>query len=788
MGSRGQIQHIARTVLVDAGLVIAALMLMAAVAAGPEAHSQAATKTGGGVTHLRVTNRVILPGVTRLGINLGEQTYYDSGQMMRNLLYRNPGFEGMAYRSILHCLSSGPSNCTDTRHSFTWPSGFWDGASYEVLDGAAVGRKGSVGSSGPSGGGYGLTLDSAGPAIGTGDWLAVSKEFPGDPSSGWWPQLTGGAKLEAERKDLSPETGGRQALRIAASLPGQSVELKSYFDSMEGFTFVRLRGLYRLSFRAKGLAGTRTIHAHVKRIVNGKADYLEQDFQLTPAWADYHAEFMVEEGPTPTGPVEAGFSVAGGSLLLDDVDLEQVSGDASNRTAFRDEVVQTLRDVRPGVLRLMSSHAQLGGTVDNLLSPPSARQRPGFSTWLTTMEDIPIGIPEFLELCREVGAEPWIVAPTAMSADEARKLAEYLAGSANVAGGAARAAAGRREPWTRAFKTIHIELGNETWNGIFQGETIDDPAAYGRRADRIFNVVRSAAGADAGQFDLVVGGQAANPRRSGEVLRSAPSANSLAIAPYLMISVTKWGDDDELYGPLMAQPEQMSRDGVVQATQAAAGGRQLAVYEVNLHTTEGSASQAVLDRLTPSTAAGVAVTGHMLRMMRDHGVRDEMLFSLPQFRFKRADGALVRLWGSVVDMGVTGRERPQLLAESLANRGIRGDMTNVEISGEIPTHDQSEGNDGVHLNGVHELDAYAFQDGKSHGLIVFNYGLHRSRKISLEAPGLDPKSNAKLWRLVSSGPGANNEDEVQVKVNEERFEGTDLELAPCSMVVLEWSK
>jgi hypothetical protein len=404
------------------------------------------------------------------------------------------------------------------------------------------------------------------------------------------------------------------------------------------------------------------------------------------------------------------------------------------------------------------------------------------------MEDIPVGIPEFLELCQEVGAEPWIVAPTAMSADEARKLAEYLFGNSNTAGGAARSAAGRRDPWTHAFKTIHIELGNETWNGIFQGEAIDDPAAYGRRADRIFKALRSAAGADAGQFDLVVGSQAVNPWRSGEVLRSAVSANSLAIAPYLMISVTKWGNDDELYGPLMAQPEQISREGVVQATQAAAGGRQLAVYEVNLHTTEGSAPQAVLDRLTPSAAAGVAVTGHMLRMMRDHGVRDEMLFSLPQFRFKRADGTLVRLWGSVVEMGATGRERPQLLAETLANRAMRGNMVKVEMSGENPTHDQPEGNDGVRLNGVHEIDAYAFQDGKSHGLIVFNYGLHQTRKISLEAAGLNAKSNAKLWRLVSSGPGANNEDRVQVRVNEERLEGTELELAPCSMVALAWSE
>lgn len=774
--------------LLDAGLVVASLILMSAVASGPRTSSPVTAGAGAGVTHLRVTNQVILPGVTRLGINLGEQTYYDSGQMVKNLLYRNPGFEGMAYRSILHCMSSGPSICTDTRSSFTWPAEFWDGASFEVLDGAAAGRKGSVKSSGPSGGGYGLTLNGAGSAIGQGDWLAVSKEFPGDPTSGWWPNVQGGAKFDAERKDLSPETAGHQALRIEAASPGQSAELKSYFDSMEGFTFVRLRGRYRLSFRAKGLAGTRTLHAHVKRIVNGNADYLEQDFPLTPAWANYHAEFTANEAIGPTGPVEAGFTVEGSSVLLDDVVLEQVDGDSTNLTAFRDEVLQTLRALQPGVLRLMSSNAQLGSTVDNLLAPPMGRQRPGYSVWQTTMEDIPVGIPEFLELCQEIGAEPWIVAPTAMSADEARHLAEYLSGSPATAGGTLRASSGRRDPWTRAFRTIHIELGNETWNGIFQGESMDDPAAYGRRADSIFKSFRAAAGADSSQFDLVVGSQAVNAWRSGEVLKAAPAANSLAIAPYLMHSVTHWANDDELYGPLLAQPEQMSRDGIVQETQAAANGRQLAVYEVNLHSTEGSAPQSALDRLTPSAAAGVAVTGHMLRMMRDHGVRDEMLFSLPQFRFKRSDGALVRLWGSVVEMGADGRSRPQLLAEIAANHAIRGNLIKVEISGENPTHDQPEGNDGVRLNGVHELDAYGFQDGKVHGLIVLNYGLHQSRKINIEAPGLNANSNAKLWHIVSPSPGANNEDQVHVTVREERLSNSDLELTPCSMVAITWTE
>lgn len=769
---------------VPPGVALVAIALLGIVVTSPFWQAQRVSGVGDAVTHLRVTSQVILPGVTRLGINLGEQNFYDSGQMMKNLLYRNPGFEGMAYRSILHCALGGAAICVDTRQGFQWPEGFWNGARYDVLDGAAAGRKGTVTVSGPNGEGYGLTLDSAGMAIGSGDWLAVEKEFPGDPAAGWWPTLKGGAQLLAERTDLSPETQGRQALRIEAANQGQSVELRSYFDSTEGFTFVRLRGRYRLSFRAKGLEGSKILHVHVRRNAAGMRDYLDQDVRLSSQWADYHEEFTANEDAGPIGTVEAGFGVAGGSLLLDDVDLERIDGDPTNHTAFRDEVVDTLKELRPGVLRLMSSHAQLGSTVDNLLAPPMARQRSGYSIWSTTMEDIPVGIPEFLELCKEVGAEPWIVAPTAMSVDEARRLAEYLAGGPQTVGGALRIAGGRLEPWTRAFTTIHIELGNETWNEIFAGETMEDAAAYGRRANRDFTAMRAVAGADAGQFDLVVGTFIDMPERNGALLAAARQANTLAIAPYLMHSVTHWGNDDELYGPLMAQPEQMSREGVVQAAQASAGGRQLAVYEVNLHTTEGTAPQAVLDRFTPSVAAGLAVTGHMLRMMRDHGIRDEMLFSLPQFRFKRTDGKLVRLWGSVVVMG--GRERPQLLAESLANRVMGGNMVRVEISGENPTRDQPEGNDGVRLAEVHELDAYAFEQSKAHGLIVFNYGLHQTRQLTLEAPGLN--ADATLWRMVSPDPGASNEETQQVTIREDRFDGTDLSLPPCSMAVLEWQE
>jgi hypothetical protein len=771
-----------------------AMLLLAALSVAATSCGQAggASGAGNGVTNLRVARQVILPGVTRLGINLGDQTYYDSGQMMKNLLYRNPGFEGMNYRSILHCQYGGPGHCVDTWGGIQFPADFWDGASYEVLEGAAEGERGTVAAGGPAAGGYGLALNpevgAGARPIGSGDWIALEKRIPGDPTAGWWPTVQGGGSLEAERKDLPPDGPGHQALRMEAAGPGQLAQVDSYFGSSAGITFVRLHGRYRLSFRAKGLTGATVLHVNVRRLAPGLRPYLDMDVRLTPEWKSYAEDFSAEEGNLPAESADAGFSVMGGSLLLDDVGLERIDGDPANRTAFRDAVVETLQELHPGVLRMMASYAGLGSTIDNLLGAPMARQRSGYRLWYGRVEDIPVGIPEFLELCREVGAEPWIVAPTAMSLEGARTLAEYLAGGPETAGGALRAAEGQREPWTQVFRTIHIELGNETWNSVFRGESMEDAAAYGRRANEVFTAIRAAAGSAAGQFDLIVGTQAAYAGRNGALLAAVPQANSLAIAPYLMSSLTQWGNDDQLYGPLLAEPEEMSRDGIVAQAQASAGGRQLAVYEVNLHTTGGDPPQSVLDRFTPSAAAGIAVAGHMLRMMRDHGIRDEMLFSLPQYEFKRPDGKTVRLWGNVVTMGADGRKRPQFIAEALANRVIRGDMVKVEVSGENPTRDQPLGNDGVQLKDVHEIDAYAFQDGKWHGLIVFNYGLHQARRINLEGPGLTPNSSIKPWRTISSGPGATNEDTVQVSVKEEQLKGTELVLAPCSMAALEWTE
>ena len=108
------------------------------------ARAQTTSEATTGITHLRVTSDVILAKVTRLGVNLGEQNFYDSGQMLKNLLSRNPEFAGMTYRSIFHCETRcGASRAWICRPGIQFPAEFWNGASYEVLEGAAAGQRGN---------------------------------------------------------------------------------------------------------------------------------------------------------------------------------------------------------------------------------------------------------------------------------------------------------------------------------------------------------------------------------------------------------------------------------------------------------------------------------------------------------------------------------------------------------------------------------------------------------------------------------------------------------------------
>ncbi len=778
-------------------LVAVAALAYAALAGHGHGVARAAGDTSG-VTRIELTGRVLRPRVERFGINLANQDFYDSGQMMRNLVFRNPGFEGAHYRSIVRCAGVTATTCTTGRPDAAWTRSFWTGAHFRALNGSAAGTIAAMRPPSKSSPRRGMVLTLAAPApLHAGEYLVLDKDFPGNPTAGWWTHATGGASFAAEFHDLSPDTPGHQALRIEAGGPGQSATVSSYFDSTPGHTFVLLHGEYALRFRAKGLTPHAELGVSVAR--GSLPAYLQRNLALGPQWKHYTLRFSANEADIAPATAALSFYVQHSNVLLDDVSLEKAGGEAAaNATAFRAPVVAALRQLHPGVLRYMATGAELGSTLANLLAPPFARQRTGYSAWSLDDPAIPMGLGEFLTLCQTVHADPWITLPTATSDEEGRELIEYLAGPVTSPWGKLRLLVHHPAPWTSSFGEIHLELGNETWNTGFAGETISDPQAYGQRASGFFTALRTAPGFSSNKFDLILGGQADYPARNAQILAAASQFDTFTIAPYLMRSLSDTSTPEATYEPLLAQPQAMEQPGqpggeVAAAAQLAAEKHvSLSVYEVNLHTTEGSASQPVLASFPASAAAGLAVADHLLRMQRDAGVRSALLFSLPQFEYLRSDGKRVPLWGAVIDMGVTNRKRPQFLTTELANLAIGNgptEETEARILGGGPTVAIDSANGPVKMARAQLLDAFAFRSGTHHALVLFNLDLHLAHMVQLSGSGAPTAGHAvEISRLAALRPGLTNEQAEMVTIQTTHMvtTGDKITLPALSMTVICW--
>ncbi|MBC7925760.1 MAG: hypothetical protein H7039_08890, partial [Bryobacteraceae bacterium] len=441
-------------------------------------------------------------------------------------------------------------------------------------------------------------------------------------------------------------------------------------------------------------------------------------------------------------------------------------------------------------LRYMGSGTMLGDSLDNLIAPPFARQRPGYSAWNDLQEDVPYGLHEFLELSEAVGSEPWFVVPVVFSVQEMKNLIEYLGGSAETVYGKKRAARGRTRPWTTAFSQIHLEFANVAWNSVFKGVTLENPIAYGSRGGELFRAARSTPGFVATRYDLVLGGQAGWPGRNEEILKAASDYDSLTIAPYLLNDADQFSTNEELFGPLFAEAQMMSESGYARQNFHAAarrGGKPLSIYEVNLHTTGGAISQQGLDQLAPSGGAGVAVVNHMLMMLRELGAKNQMLFQLAQQSFKRGDGKGVKLWGSVVDMGRTNRKRPQFLAMQLANSALMGNMVATVHEGSNPTWNQPLMNH-VELRNARYLQSYAFRDGQSRSLLMVN--LSRTDPLSVAFSDRVPTGAVVVRQLRSRAITDNNEETESVAIHSWNTTAAELgksvSLPPFSITVLTW--
>jgi hypothetical protein len=767
-------------------------------------------------TVIHVDDTVLRTNTARFGICLAQHNYYDSHQMMKELLFRNPGFEGLLYQSIVRLGPGGTaSSAIEDQALGQWPTGFWAGAQYEVIWSAsgAQGRTGTVANSiapnrpnppnDPGGSTQGTTYlfdPPAGAVPASGDYLLLRQVITGSgggAATGSWDVSTqGGGAITSETADLPPGTEGRQCVRLTALSSGQQATISGRFDTLQGF--VRLNGQFRLAFKAKGAGGANRAFVTVRR---GGSPHLSQTVQLTGDWADYVLTFSAAEAETVSGTVSVEFSPTGQSaMLLDDVSLRQTNSDAGNPTEFRDGVVAALRELKPGILRY-PNWQMLGNSLDNDLAPVFARKRSGYSAYGTGENNMLPGLHEFLVLCKHIGADPWMSVPATSSPQEMTNLMEYLGGATSTPYGQLRAARGQATPWTHVFSRIHLEFGNEHWNNTaFRGGVISAPAACGARADELFAAIKASPHYDSTQVNCILGGQSGNPGAAIQFHNASSLHDTFTLAPYMSGRVDSFATTEELFGPLFAEPEWWSfnpsaSSGLMRyahdQVQASSRPVPLSIYEVNLHTTNGGISQAALDSYTPSVGAAVAVADHMLVMLRELGARDQCMMSLAGHRYTWPDGSgkTAALWGVTLDMDKTHRRRPAFHALSMLNEALGGEMLRTTHSGDNPTWNVSSMN-RVTFTGAHHLQSFAFKNGAQRGLILFN--LHRTDALDVRFTGPNAPAGAlSLRRLTSAGITDNNEAAVVVAPTTEVLASLDpaqpLSLPPFSMTLLQWT-
>lgn len=714
---------------------------------------------------------VLRSNTKRAGLNLGALDYYDTGQILKNLIGSlNPGFEPVTSQQIWALTDAGTTTSfTDPDAYDTVPANYWTGSTFTVVasqnNGAEMGCTGTIASNtGPN---YPnenntppvFTMSKACAApFAAGDIVIFKKAPTATPESWWennqagfWTNVSGGGKLLSDTTDLCA-TCGSQALQMNASASGSSATINAYYDS--DFTanlFVLMNGTYQISFWAKAAAGSPSLFASAARLSAGGFNCGTFTPALTSTWTQFTFNCKASEtqATTTPGTAQVSFSVSGGSVDLDNVSFAKTSGSATNTTAFRDEVITAIQNYfgttsggNPGVLR--DWLGQNGETMDNWSKPNYAH---GPTAGGALYYDGPGGggsqqlsLEDFLIICQFVHAEPYLEVPVTFTTQDAAALIEFLAGPSSSTYGARRVALGQSAPWTSVFSQIHLSFCNECWNGAtFPGQSLpwrsNQPANeflfdYSVRARDIFAAMRADTYYSAPAFDLILNAQTAvNWGMDSAIARSHP--DSIEIEDYTYGNVNDTSSDAALWGPAMVEPWDKVIDpndpsnfytsvtdyqGQKECGAAGSSTCNVNVYEWGQGTVNGSIDQTHLDYINAGAGEGPVAVLEPLLNLQYFGILNNSYFSLAEFNNGTATtgGGLAKLWGNTVDMGgATNNMRPQFLALSLMNQSMIGPMYSCPISNNATYNFAGNASNGTSVPpGIPELSnvpyVYAF--------------------------------------------------------------------------------
>lgn len=704
----------------------------------------------GNLRSFTVTNEIQVPKVKKIGLNLGFATSWGAEQLNANVI-KNPGFEGLIDRALVIVKTSSPGSFTDNESYLGRPDGFWTDAFYEVRSGRNAGRQGKIINSRQTNS-HNLpdfTIDDPTLTFDEGDVISLTKIDDDGIPARWWFSPESADLIGVDKQIIPPNSSGKRSLSLNPQT-GKPASVSSYLDAIteRAGKMLPVNGLWSISFWTLRKSGTASLTVSFGRKMS--LPFVQKTLTPSNNWAKTIINFKGKD-TGKNGILELNFKTSGevGQILLDDVELKAVQAENS---PFRSEVVNALEQIQPVYLR--DWQGQLGDTIENRLADRFARRTVRVRPENLESADFYYSIPEFLQLCKKIKTNPWLIIPTTSTDAELFKLGQFL--SAQKFG----------------FSEIILEFGNENWNSIFRVAGISNPQTHGEIANRTFSKINEGAGKDL-PLIFLVNGQHANPDSALTFVNDSVKATGLSVAPYFLYKLESGKTDIENLSEMF-----VGDNGKMQklAAETQNSHKDLAVYEVNLHTTGGSAASIERDEITVGAAAGTALAKVLLENL-SLGVQRQCVYTLSGFDAKGDDGKTpVKLWGVVRDLGETQRFRPQGLAMILLNRVIQGDLVKIKTP-EITESDVL-------------IFAFKSQDKWSAAIVST---ASESKQVSIKIPTAAANlTKLKLLLLDAKNPTDTNEETEKVKISESQTEIKDgninFEIPPFGFAVLVMEK
>lgn len=605
-----------------------------------------------------------------------------------------------------------------------------------------------------------------------------------------------GGRMEIDKD--APPGGGDGSLKVTVPADAVPLRIGYWLLSTQMSDWPRLKEgeTYKLRFwaRQQGMA-TGAVGVRV-------ASMKEATVTVGGQWKQYTIEFTGAPPQRGAEPLDFGVNEPG-ALWLDNVVIFQKDVPP---WAFTPEVVDTLKDYRPGHLRLwaLQCNRGFGRSLDSALGPV-LEQNTEFGEISGGSPTNATSLHQQLELCAALGTRPWIITSTLFTLQEQRDLVEYLAGPADSPYGKKRAAWGREAPWTEAFDTIYVETGNETWNPMFSSQFFPGRGKdYGSYSELIFQTMKASPHFRADRFQFILNGWVANTSRKWgygpQALSTCPSADASDIAYYTggwdAVGLIKADDESNgwfnvlTYSYRMLRPRSLEYSEVMRQMSAERGRPvRPMVYEAGPGYTLPGPGKFDRKEQEEGKSMAQAINALDIFMTNLAGGYAEQSFFI--FRNGHYWSSHNRKW----------QEHIAWKALKLRNRLCGGDLVTATAREMVQT-DLPEA-DAVILSQTNSADrkarkfpavkdvplvaCYPFKQGNRYAVMLYSRRVDAATPVTLELP-YAPSHEVEIHTLTADKPGAHNIDDELVKVRVERrtdFARTyRLTLPPYSVIVV----